>query len=57
MAKGKGTSASKVRRYANNLANHTKEKNKIKKLIRYLKVHPNNLVAQKRLNELKTLYP
>ena len=43
--------SAKYEKYKNN---KTREKNKIKKLTKYLKSHPNNLVASQRLAELQT---
>ncbi len=55
MAKGKAVSANRKKKRGDYRKNKTREKNKIKKLLKYLKVHPNNMVAIKRLTELQSL--
>jgi len=56
MAATGSTSPSKKRYYEQARVNHTREKNKIRKLRKYLKEHPNNLVAHKKLQELQAEY-
>ena len=34
---------------------HKREKNKIRKILKHLRKHPNNLQAKKRIEELKAL--
>ena len=34
---------------------HTREKNKIKRILKHLKKHPNNLVAKLRVEELRNM--
>lgn len=52
---GQKTSKSKQRYYDEYKQNRTRDKNKITKLLKYLKIHPNNMVAIKRLQELQSL--
>ena len=54
MAK-KGKSQNRKKRYESYKANKQREKNKLKKLEKYLKTHPSDQVALKRIGELKVL--
>jgi hypothetical protein len=55
MAAGKSTSQSKKRYYEEYKKNHVREKNKILKIQRHLKVHPNDQKSFEQIARLSSI--